>query len=146
MPPLSILFVRASFIYLLIGFAAGAALSLQRGMPFQQAIWKLWSVHVEFLVFGWMVQLAMGVAFWILPRFFAGPPRGNERPMWAAFYLLNLGVCFCGLAPAAGLPLFLSLAGRSCELLSAVCFAVHAWPRVRKSDDICRADKGETAS
>ncbi len=146
MPPLTILFLRAAFSYLLAGFALGAILSVERGVHVAQVIWKLWPLHVEFLVFGFLVQLSMGVAFWILPRFLTGALRGNELPAVAAFCLINAGVLLCGFAPVFGLPLVLGLAGKICQLAAVVCFAVHAWPRVYKSDDICRGESSKTAS
>lgn len=45
--------------------------------------------HVEFMLIGWTVQLTMGVAFWILPRFEGGVSRGAVGYAWFAFVLLN---------------------------------------------------------
>jgi predicted phosphodiesterase len=38
----------------------------------------------------------MGVGFWILPRFWRS--RGNEKPAWIAFWLLNPGELMGGLS------------------------------------------------
>jgi hypothetical protein len=97
--------------------------------------------HIEFLLFGWTVQLILGVGFWILPRFSPGegrkPRRGREGLAWLAFFLLNLGALLAGLGPLAGVlggagfSSTLSIAGRAAEAGAALAFAVHAWPRVK---------------
>ena len=131
MPRLTVWMVRTALLHLLLGFAVGALLLANRGVPLNPAVPRLRPAHAELLLIGWTVQLAMGVAFWILPRFRPGPERGNERPAWAAWALLNLGV----LTAATGAALLDSGAavalGRSAEALAAVAFAWHAWPRVK---------------
>jgi hypothetical protein len=77
-----------------------------------------------------MVQLALGVAYWILPRG-RGVGRGNERLAWAALLLLNLGVLAVGVGGMMNAPAPVIAAGRAAELLAAVAFAGHAWPRAR---------------
>jgi len=94
-------------------------------------LWALLPAHIEFLVSGWIVQLAMGVAFWILPRFPEGAPRGNESIAWAAFVLLNLGIWLVALGPVLMEVPWLVLAGRLLETGSALTFVIHAWRRVR---------------
>ncbi|NOZ73444.1 MAG: hypothetical protein GXP38_16340 [Chloroflexi bacterium] len=67
MPRLSTWFVRASLIYLALGVTLGGLLLAEKGIPFYPALWIALPVHMEFLLIGWMVQLAMGMAYWILP-------------------------------------------------------------------------------
>ena len=85
--------------------------------------------HIEFLLFGWVVQLIMGVGFWIFPRFWRS--RGNEKPAWAAFGLLNLGILLAGVGPVIGGPVWFIFAGRLAETAAAVAFVLHAWPRIK---------------
>lgn len=131
MPRLSVWMVRSALLHLLLGFTLGALLLAHRGLPLHPAMPRLRPAHAELLLVGWTVQLAMGVAFWILPRFRPGPERGDERPAWAAWALLNLGV----LTAALGAALFGSgpavALGRTAEALAAAAFARHAWPRVK---------------
>ena len=94
MPRLSVLFVRASLVYLAIGLTVGMLLLWNKGVPISPYVWMLLPAHIEFLLIGWIVQLALGVAFWILPRW--QTQRGDVRPAWAAFVLLNVGIwCAC---------------------------------------------------
>ncbi|RPI96415.1 MAG: hypothetical protein EHM40_01485 [Chloroflexi bacterium] len=128
MPRLSVWFVRASLIYLLLGFTFGALILAQKGISYYPTVWNLFPVHMEFLLIGWFAQLAMGVAFWILPRFSAGPPRGNVRLLWISFVLINLGILFSVLYlwfPAA------MAIGRAAEAGAGIVFAVGLWRRVK---------------
>jgi hypothetical protein len=128
MPRLSVWFVRASLIYLLLGFTFGALLLAQKGISFYPAVWSLFPIHMDFLLIGWFAQLAMGVAFWILPRFGDGPPRGNVNLIWMSFALINLGLLFSVLRlwfPAA------LLIGRAAEAGAGFLFAIGLWRRVK---------------
>ncbi|MBK8048977.1 MAG: hypothetical protein IPK16_18795 [Anaerolineales bacterium] len=129
MPRLSVWFVRASLIYLMVGFTLGALLLANKGVFLHPLVWRLLPAHIELLLMGWVVLLALGVAFWILPRW--QTKRGNEKPAWAALLLINLGL-WCVIA-AAWLPGYDDLLwwGRSLEALGVAAFAFHAWPRVK---------------
>ncbi len=129
MPRLSIVFIRTALLYLAAGFTVGALLLFNKGVPLSPALWRVLPMHVEFALIGWTLQLAMGVAFWILPRW--GFSRGNETPVWAAYALLNVGVLAAGVGGWLGWPPAVILAGRAAELLAALAFAIHAWPRVK---------------
>jgi len=129
MPRLSVWLIRTALVHLLAGFTLGALLLANKGVPFYPMVWRLLPIHIELLLLGWTLQLALGVAFWILPRF------GNERPRadlaWVAYFLLNLGIglvaanVFLVTVPA------LTFWGRVLEVGAAVAFALHAWPRVK---------------
>lgn len=129
MPRLSRWFIRASLIYLALGFTMGALMLFNKGVLLSVWLWQLLPAHIEFLLLGWTVQLAMGVAFWILPRF--GSARGNEKVAWAAFVLLNTGVWIVGAGRLLGLPAWMLFVGRAAETVAAVAFAIHVWPRVK---------------
>ena len=89
--------------------------------------------HVEFLLIGWTVQLTMGVAFWILPRFEGGTSRGAAGYAWLAFVLLNAGVILAGLGPVLGDAGFIRRSGRAAEAGAAFAFGLHAWRRIRRT-------------
>jgi hypothetical protein len=129
MPRLSIWFIRTALLYLLLGFTLGALMLWNKGVPVHPLLWRLLPAHIEFLFFGWTVQLALGVTYWILPRLRAR--RGNPALAWSAFVLLNLGVWLAGLAPLLGAPAIAGFAGRLAETGAAVAFALQAWPRIK---------------
>ena len=130
MPRLSVWFVRSSLFHLLLGFTLGGILLANKGIPFAPWAWNLLPAHMEILLLGWMVQLAMGVAFWILPRFRSGPPRGNVNLVWSALVLLNAGITMVAIQPFLSLS-WLALAGRLLETFSVLLFALASWQRVK---------------
>ena len=131
MPRLSCWFIRASLIYLVAGFTMGGLLLFHKGIAVQLRFWQLLLPHIELLLLGWTLQLALGVAFWILPRYLQGAGRGNEALAWLAFGLINAGVLLAGVGWMMGAPSFLPLLGRLAEAGGAIAFVLHAWPRVK---------------
>lgn len=129
MPRLSIWMVRSALIHLLLGFTIGALLLANKGVPLHPYLWRLLPIHIELLLLGWTVQLALGVAYWILPRFQNARPR--VALAWTAYGLLNLGIALVAVSvvflPNAPLVFY----GRLAEVGAAVAFALHAWPRVK---------------
>src|SRR5512137_291424 len=96
MTRLSVWTVRAALIYLGAGFLIGALMLTQKGVPLDPNLLRLLPLHVEIVLFGWTLQLAMGIAFWILPRFSREPRYGRVWLGWLAFALINLGVLGAG--------------------------------------------------
>jgi heme/copper-type cytochrome/quinol oxidase subunit 1 len=130
MPSLSRLFVRASLVYLAAGFSLGSLLLVNKALLVNPAIWDLVPVHSEMLLMGWFVQLAVGVAFWILPRSGGNQPRGNITLAWSAFWLINLGILLVIMSVGANQHALL-LAGRALELCAVLAFVSTTWKRVR---------------
>ncbi len=130
MPRLTVWFVRASLVYLLIGFTLGALMLAQDGISYYPGIMAALPAHMEFLLVGWLVQLAMGVAFWIFPRFGWARPdsRGNQSLIRVSFWLLNAGIW--GAALQLWLPGAL-LVGRLLEAGAVIVFAAGSWPRIK---------------
>jgi heme/copper-type cytochrome/quinol oxidase subunit 1 len=132
-PRLSCWFIRASLVYLATGLTLGALLLIHKGIPLHAALWRVLPAHMEFLLLGWTLQLAMGMAFWMLPRFQGERTRGNEALAWWAFGLLNSGACLVGLSWMLEGPAWVPLLGRLLETAAALAFVAHAWPRVKAS-------------
>lgn len=130
MPRLAVWMVRTSLLHLGVGFTAGMLMLMNKGIPFEPFIWRLLPVHVEMILLGWTMQLAMGVAFWILPRFSTGARYGSERLGWAAYTLLNGGLALFFIATLTNTA-WLLLAGRLLEFAAVICFAVMIFPRVK---------------
>lgn len=129
MPRLSVWFVRAALVYLTLGFTFGGLMLANKGILLSPLLWRLLPTHIEFLLFGWTVQLAFGVAFWILPRW--RTQRGDVRPAWTAFLLLNSGIWLVVAAGWFNGPAWMLVGGRLLEATSVAAFAWHAWPRVK---------------
>lgn len=129
MPSLSVWAVRLALVHLVVGTTIGAVLLAAKAVALPPGLWALRALHVEALLVGFAVQLAVGVAYWILPRVRradgARPERRRQPMALVAVVLLNAGVLLVG----GGL----GVAGRVCEAVGAAAFAVHVWPRVREA-------------
>ena len=130
MPRLSCWFIRAALVYLAIGFTLGALMLANKGVVFYPLLWRYLPVHMELLLMGWLVQLALGMAFWILPRFSQGAPRGNEALVWSSFALINTGL---GLEIAETIFSLQGLVfpGRVAEIAGILMFLLGSWRRIR---------------
>lgn len=132
MPALARLFLRTSIVYFLVGAILGGILLWNKGAILSPNLWSLLGAHVAIMMWGWLVQLTLGVAYWILPR------RNGRRPQaWlagAAYGGLNAGIIAVALAGLTG-GLVASgpmlAAGGMLQFLAVVAFTLHAWPRVR---------------
>ena len=137
MPKLSTWAVRAAFLYFAGGTALGALLLAGKAVALPPVVseaepwlWALRPLHVEALLFGFVVQLVVGVAYWILPRRPGEHARPSGRPVVLALGLLNVGVWLVG-AAAVNAWGGLAAVGRGCEAAACGVFAAHVWPRVR---------------
>ncbi len=117
--------IRLALLHVAGGTMLGGVLLAGKAVTLPPGLWALRPLHVEMLLFGFVVQLVVGVAFWILPR---TPRRADPRPPALTLVLLNAGVGLVGLSFVAG---SLAVAGRVCEGAGVAVFAVHLWPRVR---------------
>lgn len=151
MPLTSRVSVKASFLYLALGAVLGATLLINRWVPLGSAVSALRVTHVQFLVLGWLTQLIVGVAWWLLPPLPIGlqkdaplpvrrgqAQRGSEAVFWAMLACLNAGILLGALsAPLHSwtqVDLFSTLADVSGLFLlaTAVLFVVNFWSRVRE--------------
>jgi hypothetical protein len=135
MPKLSQLIIRAALLWLGLGYTAGGLALLAKGLALPGWLWSLRASHVHMLLVGWTVQLAFGVAYWILPRLDTQGSRGDTRPVWLSYAALNAGVLLAALpAPLTALgapnPTWLPVAAAAAQLLAVAAFAAHAWRRV----------------
>lgn len=126
MPLASRLFLRLALGHLVIGSTLGAwLLAAKSGWP-SIVPGLLRPAHVEMLLVGWLLNLIMGTAYWILPRHATGPARGHAGPVVFALVSVNAGVIAAGYGGWF-------IGGRALEGLGAAAFVLHAWSRVRPS-------------
>ncbi len=135
MPSLSVYLIRVSLIHLGLGFTFGALILLQKGLWIAPDLWRLLIPHREIVIFGWIIQFVIGVAFWMLPRFNTPPARGNELLVWIAFVLLNAGLILVCAETFLVQFRWLGLSGRLLEALAVILFVIHLWPRIRPFGD-----------
>lgn len=129
MPLISRIMIRLSLVYFLVGTAIGALMLINKAFLVSPLIWFIFPIHIEFLIFGWIIQFTLGVAYWILPRFLETKGRGNPIPAWLMVAVLNLGILAVSFAPY-GLGKTVGLTGRILEAVSVILFITLHWKRV----------------
>lgn len=129
MPYLSILMIRTSLLYLATGSTLGALLLTSKAYPtLQSSLWTYLPLHTELLLFGWLLQFSLGVAYWIFPRF--GKNRPQSHLAYLSFLLLNTGVLWNCLNYLLQLHSLIPLA-KTLEILAILSFLLHIWPRIK---------------
>jgi hypothetical protein len=130
MPKLSVWLVRASLIYMGLGFLFGAMILYHKGIPLYAWTWRLLNPHIEIMIYGWTIQFVMGIAFWALPRFPGEARFGRSYLGWWSFGLINAGIVLASLDPWYMTGTFATI-GRVLILGAVIAFAVMMWPRVK---------------
>lgn len=129
MTRLTIWAVRLALVYFAASITLGA-LALTAKAGYVSGWWLgLRAIHIQLGFVGWLVQLVIGVGYWILPK---SSKTGTKRPRaWAAVasvVAVNLSVVVgvAGYWWGPGRPL-----GAVLGLAAALLFGWHAWPRVK---------------
>ncbi len=134
-------FVKAGLFYLVVTFVAGSVLltfeALSRPVPDVFSV-----VHAHLGTVGWLVNMVIGIALWMLPlnrqRFPATQGRYPGGAVVACFALLNGGLLIRIIAEpwfllGAKPPLAAALliAASFAQTIAVVVFVAIAWQRVR---------------
>jgi Ni/Fe-hydrogenase subunit HybB-like protein len=136
MPLLSRWFARTALIYLFIGFSLGGLILSAKAGIVDARVWVWLLPHADILIVGWLIQLAMGVSYWILPRI-REAGRGRVALAWTAYVLLNIGLCL-----GAGFSLLdywlqsdgwlsrMFIPGLLVQAIAMCVYVIYAWPRI----------------
>lgn len=130
MPTPSRWLIRSSFVCLLLGMIIGALLLIHKAYPLHPAVWFLLPVHIELLIFGWIIQFTMGTAYWILPRYLEDSSRGNTRLARLIMLLLNIGILVVIVDRLTVSALPLAVIGRLFEASAIILFVDLNWQRI----------------
>jgi hypothetical protein len=136
MTPLVRLYVKTSFLFLLLGLLLGGYVAVEvnvigRGVP-----WPLITAHVHLLLVGFLLMLVFGVATWMFPR--PGRDDARYRPglAWLVYWLLTVSTVVralgeLGAAIAGSRGSLLAAVGGLGQLAAAILFVVNMWTRIR---------------
>ncbi len=127
MARISVWFVRAALVHFGIAATIGAWRLAAPGGIGVEAPAVLRALHVEGMLLGWVCQLALGVAVWILP--FSDRVSADRR-LWGAWAALNGGIVLVGFA-RWGTWLGLLVVGRGAVIVAGLLAIRVLWPRVR---------------
>jgi hypothetical protein len=124
------LLIKSSLIYLILGVLFGALMLINKAIPINAAVWALLPVHIELMIFGWIIQFTLGVAYWILPRYLKGEARGNRFLAYIMVMVLNLGIWLMVVAEFTAINDYLHLIARGLEFLAVLLFISLHWKRI----------------
>lgn len=134
----SIVAVKTSFCWMILGITFGALMLVDHLIPGQ---WRGWfqPTHGHILFVGWFVQFVIGIAFWLLPRKrLPELPLGyGEHKAFFALACLNIGLACRVIAE----PFFrmnkdywwidwLLVASSVLQVLAIVILVSQMWPRI----------------
>jgi hypothetical protein len=113
---------------------------LDRWLAISRWLRVVYMSQLHLLVVGWITQLAIGVAYWIFPRFLKDQdprPRGSDRLAWLVFASLNAGLLlrflvepFYFMGPKSWLAALMAISG-VLQALAALGFGWIIWGRIR---------------
>jgi heme/copper-type cytochrome/quinol oxidase subunit 1 len=136
MTPVVRLYVKTSFVFLLLGLALGGYITVQVNLVGRGVPWPLITAHVHLVLVGFMLMLVFGVATWMFPR----PARddGRYRPelAQAVYWLLTASTIVRTLGELAAAATgtrgsVLAAVGGLGQLAAALVFVINMWTRVR---------------
>jgi hypothetical protein len=138
MPPITRLFIKTSLLYLVAAFFAGLGLALRPLLDLPVIARGLSPVYFHLFMVGWVMQLMVGVAYWMFPKWSKARPRGHDGLALATFWLLNTGLLVRVVAePAQTVSAWpgwgwLIVAAATLQWLAGLAFVANTWPRVKE--------------
>lgn len=133
MPTLTRLFIKFSFISLILGMTVG----IWQLVP-SLTLPGLFPVYVHLLTYGWLTQLIFGIALWMFPKYSSEKPRGNQWLGWVTFITLNAGLLLRVIFEPLNTILPSSFSGwmlvtaAVLSWVSVVSFFANTWKRVKE--------------
>lgn len=136
MTPLVRLYVKTSFVFLLLGLLLGGYVTVVVNLGGRGVPWPLITAHVHLLLVGFLLTLVFGIATWMFPR----PARDDARyrlwRAWLVYWLLTASTAIRAageiVAATAGTRgSTLAALGGLGQLAAGILFVANMWTRVR---------------
>jgi hypothetical protein len=136
MTPLIRLYVKTSFVFLLLGVALGGYIAIEVNLLGRGVPWPLITAHTHLVLVGFMLTLVFGVATWMFPRPARDDARYRPGLAWVVYWVLTLSTAVRALgelsaAVTGGRGSPLAAVGGLGQLAAAILFVVNMWTRVR---------------
>lgn len=136
MTPLVRLYVKTSFVFLLLGLALGGYIAIEVNLLGRGVPWPLITAHTHLVLVGFMLMLVFGVATWMFPRPVRDDARYRPGLAWLVYWLLTASTAVRALGELAaavtgnrGSPL--AALGALGQVAAAIVFVINMWTRVR---------------
>ncbi|MGN8226799.1 hypothetical protein [Gracilimonas sp. BCB1] len=124
------LLIKSSLLYLLAGTLLGTLLLINKVFLIHPTIWVLLPIHIELMIFGWVIQFTLGVAYWMLPRYLKGEARDNQLLAYSMVGAFNLGIWLMVFAEVSQTHQSVQQIARALELGAVILFIMLHWKRI----------------
>lgn len=138
MPSITRLFIKASLLYLVVALFVGVLLVLRLLYDLPGIISGFSPIYFHLFMVGWVMQLIVGVAYWMFPKWSKEQPRGYDWLALTTFWLLNVGLLLRMAAEPAltvsrwGGWGWLIIVSAVLQWLAGLAFVINTWPRVKE--------------
>ncbi len=142
-------YIKTALLFFLAGLTLGAWILYLQIYGDTQNIDALISAHTHLTLFGFMIMLIMGVAYWMFPRpakddyrYSPGLAEINYWFITAGTIVRASGEVWLYLSSGAS-PRWLIAAGGGAQLIAGFIFSWNIWSRIRSVGSHHREAKGE---
>ncbi len=138
MPPITRRFIKTGLVFFVLSMIAGVLAAARPVFALPAIVGALTPIYFHLFMVGWVLQLIMGIAYWMFPKYSKERPRGYDELMWAAYWLLNGGLVLRIVAEPmvttrpAPLWGWLLVVSAVSQWLAALAFTANMWPRVKE--------------
>ncbi len=138
MPLITRTFIKTGLIAFVLALVAGVITAARSLLPLPSFVTGLTPIYFHLFMVGWVLQLIMGIVYWMFPKYSREKPRGRDELAWATYALLNSGLLLRvigepALAAAPEGPWGVLLATSAVlQWLAGLLFVVNTWPRVKE--------------
>lgn len=142
-------YVKTSLFFFLAGLLLGVIILLLEMMGSPGASRALITAHTHLTLFGFVIMLIMGVAYWMFPRPAKDDLRYSPSVAEINYWLITVGTLMRSLGEISMAVSFhpaqrlIVLAGSALQLASGFIFVWNIWTRVRPIGSQHREAKGE---
>ncbi len=128
MPTVSIFFIRWSLIQLGIASTIGLILLISKATGGWMWIWNFKNLHTEGMWIGWIINLVLGTAWWIMPKRPDFPDKyGYAWLAWLSFIFAQIDWLYRFFLEPNFAPFFIRLT----PFLAILFFVMGIWPRLK---------------
>ena len=142
-------YIKTALAFFVAGLVTGFWLILERAFGPWGATHALVSAHTHLLLYGFVIFLIMGVAYWMFPRPAKEDIRYSPKLAELNFWMAAIGTVirtigeFMEYFSLGGPGMYAVIAGSTLQLLAGLVFAWNIWSRIRPIGSQHREAKGE---
>lgn len=142
-------YIKTALIFFMIGLSLGGWILYLQLTGATAKLGILISAHTHIILFGFMVMLIMGIAYWMFPRPAKEDFRYSPRLSEINYWLITIGTIVRGVGEISSYihpyhyTVYLVALGALSQLIAGFIFSWNIWTRIRSIGSHHREAKGE---